>query len=229
MVIINHKQRECYKLNTGVRAQREMDLLCRWRAPCSTDNKLQVAAKAVMTVRLLETHKRRSVLFTPTLDSRWLLETTAAGLLALISPVRVLWETASPATAFSPCQHPTAERSVRPGEHRERRGVPTRSWGLAAETATVFRPELRRLRRTSCSSPLRQVLRQPEPWPPRRPTWQPPQRQTRPRRPHRPPLRQPRPCSCTESQCTTGRRRRARSRRGLLSSSTTKCSVTFIF
>lgn len=165
------------------------------------------------------------MLFTPTPASRWPLETTAAGFLASVSPAQVLWETASPATVFSPCQHPTAERSVLAAEHRALRGGPTRSWGPAAETATAFRAELSRLRRTPCNSPLRQQ----EPWPPRRRTWQPPQPQTRPRQLRRPPLRLPRLCWCTESRCTTGRLLRAPSRRGLPSSSTTRCSVTFIF
>lgn len=168
--------------------------------------------------------------FTPTpLDSKWLPETTTVGHLVLISPVQVLWETASPATACSPCQHPTAEPLVPVGEHRQQRGALTLSWGLAGETATVSRPEHSRLRTIPCSSLLRQVLRQPEPWPHRRQTWQPLRRQTHPKRQHRPPLRRLRLCLFIGNRCTTGRRRRVQSRKGSLSSSTTKCSVTFIF
>lgn len=86
-------------------------------------------------------------------------------------------------------------------------------------------PEPSRLRRTLCSSQLRQVLRQLEPWPPRRQTWQPLLRRTRLKLRHRP--RRRRPCWCIGSPCTTGRRQRAPSRRDSRSSSTTRCSATF--
>lgn len=130
---------------------------------CSTDYIRQGAIKGRHDgLDYRKCRKRLSLLLTrPTPDSRCPLETTAAGLLASVSLARVLWGTASPATAFSRCQHPTGERWAQPVELRGRRGAPTRSWGLSGETAAARRAELRRLlRRTLCSRPPRQ----PEPW-----------------------------------------------------------------
>lgn len=107
-------------------------------------------------------------------DSRWLLETTAAGPLALISPAQALWGMVNPATALFQCHLPTVDPSGLQVEHRAQQGVPIRSRGLLGAKATVLQQELCRLRRTRFSrlqlkAPLQQE-RLLELWPPPRRT-----------------------------------------------------------